>query len=149
MGLPDLKSYEPKSVRIARLMGLADAEGMSETALAKLIGQGIPVTLRHPVAPSERFTIGSLINPMASNRHPATDFGNFNDRISKAITKLAANFPGDDDQLPEVLSREASERLYEVSRVYDTAPRAFGGNAEKADAFLNRAHPLLDGEVPL
>jgi hypothetical protein len=115
MGLPDLKSYEPQSIRIARLMGLADAEGMSETALAKLIGQGIHVTLRHPVAPSERFTIGSLINPMASNRHPATDFGNFNDRISKAITKLAANFPGDDDQVPEVLSRA---RLANASTKY-------------------------------
>lgn len=47
------------------------------------------------------------------------------------------------------LSREHSERLYEVARVVDAVGRAFHGDRRRIDAFLDRPHPLLDGETPL
>lgn len=46
------------------------------------------------------------------------------------------------------LSREMSERLYEVGRVVDAVGRAYHGDREAIDTFLNRPHPLLDGKTP-
>ena len=46
------------------------------------------------------------------------------------------------------LSRELSERLYEVGRVVDALGRAYHGEADAIDTFLHRPHPLLDGETP-
>jgi putative toxin-antitoxin system antitoxin component (TIGR02293 family) len=149
MGLPETKVSDPQSVRIARLMGLADADAMSETVLAKVIGRGVPVTAGQPNSPSERFAVGSLISRMASNSRLTTDLADASPKVNKATDRKIPSFAGGDEQWSGKLSRQESERLYEVSRVYDTALRAFGGNAEKADAFLRRAHPLLDGEVPL
>ena len=47
------------------------------------------------------------------------------------------------------LSREHSERLYELSRVLDAVDRAYHGDRAQLTAFLTRPHPLLDGETPL
>ena len=41
-----------------------------------------------------------------------------------------------------------SERLQEVSRVVDAVSRAYRGDQDAIEAFLNRPHPLLDGETP-
>ena len=46
------------------------------------------------------------------------------------------------------LSRELSERLYEMGRVVDAVGRAYHGDRQAIDTFLNRPHPLLDGETP-
>ena len=46
------------------------------------------------------------------------------------------------------LSRELSERLYEVGRVVDAVGRAYHGDREAIDTFLHRPHPLLEGETP-
>ena len=46
------------------------------------------------------------------------------------------------------LSRELSERLYEVGRVVDAVSRAYHGDRDAIDTFLNRPHPLLEGETP-
>ena len=48
----------------------------------------------------------------------------------------------------KALSRQLSERLYEVGRVVDAVSRAYHGDRDAIDAFLNRPHPLLDGESP-
>jgi putative toxin-antitoxin system antitoxin component (TIGR02293 family) len=47
------------------------------------------------------------------------------------------------------LSREHSERLYEISRVMDAALQAYGDDHTLAMAFLTRPHPLLEGETPI
>ncbi len=47
------------------------------------------------------------------------------------------------------LSREHSERLYEVGRVLDAVSCAFHGDRNAIEAFLNRPHPLLEGRTPL
>ena len=46
------------------------------------------------------------------------------------------------------LSRELSERLYEMGRVVDAVGRAYHGDREAIDTFLHRPHPLLEGETP-
>ena len=46
------------------------------------------------------------------------------------------------------LSRQLSERLYEVGRVVDAVGRAYHGDREAIDMFLHRPHPLLEGETP-
>ncbi len=48
----------------------------------------------------------------------------------------------------KALSRELSERLYEMGRVVDALGRAYRGDRHAIDAFLNRPHPLLAGETP-
>ena len=47
------------------------------------------------------------------------------------------------------LSRQLSERLYELGRVIDAVSRAYHGDQKALDAFLNAPHPLLDGDTPL
>ena len=47
-----------------------------------------------------------------------------------------------------MLSRDHSERLYDVGRVVDALGRAYRGDQEAINGFLNRAHPLFDGETP-
>ena len=46
------------------------------------------------------------------------------------------------------LSKELSERLYEMSRVVDALRLAYHGNQEAVDGFLHRPHVLLDGDTP-
>ena len=46
------------------------------------------------------------------------------------------------------LSREHSERLYEVGRVVDAVSCAFHGDRNAIEAFLNRPHPMLEGSTP-
>ena len=47
------------------------------------------------------------------------------------------------------LSRQLSERLYELGRVIDAVSRAYHGDQKALDAFLNAPHPLLEGDSPL
>jgi putative toxin-antitoxin system antitoxin component (TIGR02293 family) len=121
MLLADLDVYAPQSVRIARLMDLNDAEGMSDTQLAREIGEGLPADT------AERLFL---------------QFPTARDVIPEATLRRAKV-----GQKP--LSREHSERLYEMSRVMDAAMQAYGNDRNRAMAFLSLPHPLLDGETPL
>ena len=47
------------------------------------------------------------------------------------------------------LSREMSERLYELSRVVDLLSRVYHGDREGIEAYLTARHPLLDCQRPL
>ena len=49
----------------------------------------------------------------------------------------------------KALSRSHSERVYGLVRVLDAVAGAFHGDVARIDDFLNRPHPLLDGEAPL
>lgn len=49
----------------------------------------------------------------------------------------------------KALSREMSERLYEVSRVVDAVSRIYHGDQERIDRFLSKPHPLLAGKSPI
>ena len=46
------------------------------------------------------------------------------------------------------LSKDHSERLYEVGRVVDAVSLVYHGDRDAIDLFLHRGHPLLDGAAP-
>ena len=121
MFVADLDVYAPQSVRLARLMNLTDADDMSDTQLAREIGEGLPAN-----------TAEYLFLQFPSAR----------DIVPEATLRRAKV-----GQKP--LSREHSERLYEISRVMDAALQAYGNDHTLATAFLTRPHPLLEGETPI
>ena len=125
MAQPEAKSSDPQAVRIARLMGLPDADAMTDAGLARVVGVGVPVA-----------TTVVKAKPLPRGKVMHFDVA----QATSVKTKAKAS---------QTLSREDSERLYELSRVMDTALRAFGDDRAKAEAFLGRPHPLLDGEIPL
>jgi putative toxin-antitoxin system antitoxin component (TIGR02293 family) len=138
MAQPQAKSSEPQAVRIARLMGLADADAMTDAKLARVVCVGVPVTaIRAKPLGRGLKKDASQISGLTATRLPK---GSVVVVGSVLNTKAIAS---------KILSREESERLYEISRVMDAALRAFDNDRTVAEAFLSRPHPLLDGEVPL
>lgn len=109
--------------RIARLLEIEGADIQSEVQLAQCIGAGLlpgAVTALTEVLGRNR-VVGPVISEATFRR------------------ALKGN---------KRLSRKMSERLYEVGRVVDAVGRAYHGDREAIDTFLNRPHPLLDGQTP-
>ena len=46
------------------------------------------------------------------------------------------------------LTKEPSERIYDVSRVIDQAAKTFRGDGAAVARFLNRPNPILEGRTP-
>ena len=114
------------SFRVARLLEL-ETEGpdiMSDLQLAKRIAGGLQ--------PRSVFALGNLIGK---------------NRVIGAIVPEATLRRAHKAGKP--LSRELSERLYEIGRVVDVVCVVYHGDREGIEAFLNRPHALLDGETPL
>jgi len=110
--------------RVAALLGFQDAVDVDDVTLADRVANGLL-----PKAASglidilgKAVVVGGII-PEATYRR--------NQKSRKA------------------LSREMSERLYEVGRVVEAAKRSYGGDIDAARRFLARPHPLLDGRTPL
>ncbi len=115
---------DSETVRIARLLAIADPDSCSDVGLARCVADGllpIAVTTLAEVFGGNRNRIVGPVVPEATFR-----------RAQKAGR----------------LSREHSERLYEVGRVVLTVARAYRGDAGRVEAFMMRPHPLLDGETP-
>jgi len=110
--------------RIGMLLGLSEATTMNDIGLADRIAEGLRV------ASAE--ALGSLLGH-ASVVGPLIPEATF--RRAKKGRKA--------------LSREMSERLYEVSRVLDLAGRIYHGDRDAISRFLNKPHRLLDGRTPL
>jgi putative toxin-antitoxin system antitoxin component (TIGR02293 family) len=86
------------------------------------------------------------------------------DRISRGLSVRSADglqefFGHVTDVIPEAtlrrarksdtpLSREMSERLFEIASVVEATLRSYGGDAEDARDFLTRPHAMLDGRTP-
>jgi putative toxin-antitoxin system antitoxin component (TIGR02293 family) len=111
--------------RIAALLGLEDAASMDDVALADKVAEGLGV---HAAT-----SLGSALGPMIEVVGGIIPEATFR-RVRKG---------------GKPLSREMSERLYEVGRVWEAARRSYGGDEDAAKAFLSRPHPLLDGRSPL
>jgi putative toxin-antitoxin system antitoxin component (TIGR02293 family) len=47
-----------------------------------------------------------------------------------------------------VLTKEMSERVYDIARVFGTALDVWHGDTDASVRFLNRPHPLLDRRTP-
>lgn len=122
---PELeRGITSQPARVAALLGFPDAVDVDDVTLADRVANGLL-----PKAASglidilgKAVVVGGII-PEATYRR--------NQKSRKA------------------LSREMSERLYEVGRVVEAAKRGYGGDIDAARRFLARPHPLLDGRSPL
>ena len=112
-----------EAMRVARLLAIDGPDILSDVQLARRIDAGLlpgaAVALAEVLGRNR--VVGPVI-PEATLR-----------RVRKANKRL---------------SRELSERLYEMGRVVDAVGRAYHGDWPAIDTFLNRPHPLLDGETP-
>jgi len=121
---PDqLSASEP--VRLARLFGLRENAGMSDLALADQVADGLPV--------KAAYALEAILSLVAHNALFGVVSESTLRRAKKAKTKL---------------TREPSERIYELGRVIDQAARTFRGDAEAVACFLNRPNAVLEGRAP-
>lgn len=110
--------------RIAALLGLDGADGMDDVALADRVSKGL--------APAAAAALGEILGA-------AVVIGGI---IPEATLRRVR-------KARRPLSREMSERLYEVGRVVEAARQSYRGDDEAARAFLTRPHALLGGRLPL
>lgn len=113
-----------EAVRVAALLEMDSPEGVSEVQLALRISKGLRTRSAHALA--RLLGTNRIVGPV----------------IPEATLRRAR-------RAGKSLSREHSERLYEVGRVVDAVSYAFHGNRTSIEAFLNRPHPLLEGRTPL
>ena len=109
--------------RIARLLAIDGPDLMSDVQLARRVSGGL--LPRAAVALAEVLGRNRVVGPVV----PEATLR----RVRKARKPL---------------SRELSERLYEVGRVVDAVSLAYHGDRDAIDTFLDRPHPLLEGETP-
>ena len=112
-----------ESARVARLLAIEGVDVLSDVQLARCISGGL--FPRSAVALSEVLGRNRVVGPVV----PEATLR----RVRKA---------------GKPLSKELSERLYEVGRVVDALGRVYHGDGDAIDSFLNRPHPLLEGETP-
>ena len=121
---PDtLPASEP--MRLAKLFGLRGDAGQSDLAFADRVARGLPVTAALALEP-----ILSLIARDALYRV-----------VSESTLRRAKN-------AKTALTREPSERIYELGRVIDQAAKTFRGDAAAVARFLDRPNPVLHGRAP-
>lgn len=110
--------------RLGLLLGLTDGQPLDDLRLAEQIADGLLVSSADAIANivGDSWVAGKLI-PEATLR-----------RARK-------------EQRP--LSREMSERLYEISRVIDALGRIYHGDRDAVMRFLTEPHQLLDNQSPL
>ena len=114
----------PDAAETMALLGLNDNETMDDVALAERVSQGLK--------PAAAAALGQVIGmPHVVGK-----------LIPEATLRRART-----SRKP--LSREMSERLYEVGRVVDAVSRAYHGDTAAIVRFLNRPHQLLGGRTPL
>ena len=112
-----------ESVRVARLLAIDGPDLLSDVQLARRVSRGL--LPRAAVALSAILGRSRVVGPVVP------------EATLRRVRKSG-----------QPLSREMSERLYEVGRVVDAVGRAYRGDREAIDTFLNRPHPLLEGETP-
>ncbi len=111
------------SGRIGMLLGFKEKVPLDDIGLADRIAQGLAVS----AAESLSMALGraAVVGPLIPNS-----------TLRRARKSRKA------------LSREISERLYEISRVVDAVSRAYHGDEDAILRFLNRPHKLLSGRTP-
>jgi putative toxin-antitoxin system antitoxin component (TIGR02293 family) len=110
--------------RVGLLLGLKHPARIDDIGLANLIANGLRATSAEAlgVVLGRANVVGPLI-PEATLRRAKTQ--------------------------RKALSREMSERLYEVGRVVDAVSRVYHGDKDAIARFLNRPHKLLGEKSPL
>lgn len=112
-----------ESARVARLLAIDGPDLLSDVQLAHRVSRGL--LPRAAVALSAILGRNRVVGPVVP------------EATLRRVRKSG-----------KPLSRELSERLYEVGRVVDAVSRAYRGDREAIDTFLNQPHPLLEGETP-
>jgi len=111
-------------VRVAGLMKLRQPESFDALLLADKISAGLPV--------GAATHLGRSLEVLGHNT--------IHEIIPEATLRRA--------EKKKRLSKDSSEKLYDIARVLDQTARMFQGDAEEAARFLRRPHPLLDGRTP-
>ncbi|MEM6549214.1 MAG: antitoxin Xre/MbcA/ParS toxin-binding domain-containing protein [Pseudomonadota bacterium] len=109
--------------RLAQMLSLEVPMDFDDVALARQVSEGLPAKAVTRLAGF--FGRGKIVGPV----------------VPEPTLRRAR-------KARKALSREHSERLYELSRVLDAASRAYRGDRDRIMAFMTRPHPLLDGEAP-
>jgi putative toxin-antitoxin system antitoxin component (TIGR02293 family) len=119
----------PKSEasRIAQFMGLRKWQDMNDLKLVSKVESGLPVSavrrIVHRIDPNElSVTVYDVI--------PKTTYYRIKDK-------------------KKPLSREQSEKVFALSKVFSETLRHYHDDQESASMFLMRDHPLLGGRSPL
>ena len=112
-----------EAARVARLLAIDQPDLLGEVQLAQRVSGGLAP--RAAVALAEVLGRKRVVGPVV----PEATLR----RVRKARKPL---------------SKELSERLYEMGRVVDAVSRTYHGDRDAIDTFLNRPHPLLEGETP-
>lgn len=112
-----------ESTRVARLLAIDGPESVSDVQLARHVADGL--LPQAAVTLSEALTGNRVVGPVI----PEATF--------RRVRKTG-----------RTLSKDHSERLYDLGRIVDALGCAYHGNQDAIDVFLNRPHPLLDGETP-
>ncbi len=112
------------AARVGRLLGFKTTAPMGDVELADKVSNGL--------RPSAAQALGKVIG----KSHVVGPL------IPEATLRRAM-------KAGKSLSREMSERLYEVSRVVDAISRSFHGDQGAVERFLTRPHTLLSGRTPL
>ncbi len=110
--------------RIGMLLGLKAPQQIDDIGLAERVSNGLRVASAESLASlvGRMHVVGPLI-PEATLRRAKKN--------------------------RKALSREMSERLYEVSRVLDAVSRTYHGDKAAIARFLEKPHRLLGGHTPL
>ena len=112
--------------RIAQFMGLARWAQMDDLRLVERVETGLPVSAAE--------TIVRRIDPTRAYL-----------RVQDIIPK-ATYYRRKEQGKP--LTKEQSEKIFALSRVFHEALRQYHGDAKTAVLFLTRQHPLLGGRSP-
>jgi putative toxin-antitoxin system antitoxin component (TIGR02293 family) len=118
-----LPASEP--MRLARLFGLRADAGKSDLAFADHVAAGLPVKAAYALEPVLRMVSRDALYRVVS------------ESTLRRAKKARAT-----------LTREPSERVYELARVIDQAAKTFRGDEAAVARFLNRPSPVLEGRAP-
>jgi putative toxin-antitoxin system antitoxin component (TIGR02293 family) len=111
--------------RIARFLGLPNWRRIDDIGLVDSVRKGFPAGTARTVA--ERID-------------PEGQFVKATDIIPKSTLSRRKDKP---------LTRDESERVLALSRVFAETLRIYGGDARLVAMFLRRAHPMLAGRSPI
>lgn len=113
--------------RIARFMGLREWAKMDDVRLVECVESGLPI---------------STARAIVRNIDPRGHYVKVYDLIPKATYYRR-------EKQKKPLSKDQSEMIYALSKVFSEAIRQYHDDKELASLFMSRNHPLLGGRTPL
>lgn len=113
--------------RLARFMGLSTWRQIDDLALVGQVANGLPT---------------STVETIVKKIDPHGGFLNIYDVVPRTTfyRRKEAKRP---------LTKDQSEMVFALSKVFSETIRLYGGSAELAAMFLRRTHPMLGGRSPI